>query len=77
MFNSSSKKFEEELLKLINASGLKVSEAYYIVENAALQLKLLYTELAFKEQMEDKELCKTKEQFVEIPIGLEENFKEE
>ncbi len=49
MFNSNCKKFEEELTKLINSSGLTVAEAYYIVENAALNLKILYYNLAFQE----------------------------
>jgi len=49
MFNNNCKKFEEELTKLINSSGLTVTEAYYIVENAALNLKILYYNLAFQE----------------------------
>ena len=44
------KDFEDALTNIINNCGLSVSEAYYIVENAALQLKLLYTELVDKER---------------------------
>ena len=42
--NSQAKAFEEALTELINNSGLKISEAYYIVENACLRLQGLYNE---------------------------------
>ena len=66
MFNINSKEFEEALMNLINNSGLKVSEAYYIVENAALQLKLVYEQLCLKEQYEG---IKTEEQQTDLPIN--------
>lgn len=49
MFNVASKKFEEDLFTLINNCGLPISEAYYIVENASLKLKLLFNELIIQE----------------------------
>ena len=50
MFNSNSKIFEEKLTRLINESGLTISEAYYIVENASLKLKLLFNEMIMQEK---------------------------
>jgi len=71
MFNSSCKKFEELLKDLINNSGLTVAEAYYIVENAALELKILYTELSYKERLGEMETTST------ITIGDEEKKETE
>lgn len=51
MFNIAGKKFEEDLTQLINNSGLTISEAYYIVENASLKLKILLNELIMQEQI--------------------------
>ena len=68
MFNLNSKSFEEALMQLINNSGLKVSEAYYIVQNAALQLKSVYDELCWKERIEG---VYTEEKTQEMPINEE------
>ena len=46
--NSQAKAFEEALTELINNSGLKISEAYYIVENACLRLQVLYNEALYQ-----------------------------
>lgn len=64
--NSQAKAFEEALTELINNSGLKISEAYYIVENACLRLQVLYNESLYQEakegiEQEDHEIS------VEIP----------
>lgn len=50
--NSQAKAFEEALTELINNSGLKISEAYYIVENACLRLQVLYNEALSQEAKE-------------------------
>ena len=50
--NSAARSFEEKLRMLINNSGLTVSEAYYILYNATLQLKNIYDELVYKEQFQ-------------------------
>lgn len=42
--------FEQELQQLIENSGLTISECYYVVENAALHLKLLYQEWLSQEE---------------------------
>lgn len=62
MFNSNSKIFEEKLTRLINESGLTISEAYYIVENASLKLKLLFNEMI----MEEKNNSSLEEKHVDI-----------
>lgn len=53
MFNiKKTKDFENSLNNLINNSGITVVEAYYIVENASIRLKMLYNELLYKEELE-------------------------
>ena len=42
--------FEKKLTDLINNSGITIPEAYYIVTNASLQLKILYNDLLEKER---------------------------
>jgi len=66
MFIEAAKNFEIQLLNLINNCGLTVSEAYYIVENAALQLKIAYLESLHKESLSPGE---TQEYNVEIPVN--------
>lgn len=43
-------KFEKDLTNLINNSGIAIQDAYYIVTNASLQLKILYNDLLEKER---------------------------
>lgn len=71
MFNNyQSKIFEEQLTALINNSGLSISEAYYIVENASLKLKLLKEELI---NIEKREMLKeASEEKIEINLQEEE-----
>lgn len=64
--NSQAKAFEEALTELINNSGLKISEAYYIVENACLRLQVLYNEALSQEAKEGIE-PENNEISVEIP----------
>ena len=64
--NSQAKAFEEALTELINNSGLKISEAYYIVENACLRLQVLYNEALTQEAKEGME-PEDHEISVEIP----------
>ncbi len=59
MLNNTARAFEDNLMKLINSCGLSVSEAYYIVQNAALQLKNVYDELVYKEQFEGSQEVNT------------------
>ncbi len=61
MFIQNAKLFEEQLMKLINNSQLTISEAYYIVENAALQLKNVYLQTLYEYSQQDAE---TEEQIV-------------
>lgn len=64
--NSQAKAFEEALTELINNSGLKISEAYYIVENACLRLQVLYNESLYQEAKEGIE-SENNEISIEIP----------
>ena len=64
--NSQAKAFEDALTELINNSGLKISEAYYIVENACLRLQVLYNESLYQEAKEGIE-SENNEISVEIP----------
>ena len=68
--NSQAKAFEEALTELINNSGLKISEAYYIVENACLRLQVLYNEALSQEAKEGIE-PENHEISVEIPTQEE------
>ena len=68
--NSQAKTFEEALTELINNSGLKISEAYYIVENACLRLQVLYNEALSQEAKEGIE-PENNEISVEIPTQEE------
>lgn len=68
--NSQAKAFEEALTELINNSGLKISEAYYIVENACLRLQVLYNEALSQEAKEGIE-SENNEISVEIPTQEE------
>ena len=68
--NSQAKAFEEALTELINNSGLKISEAYYIVENACLRLQVLYNEALYQEAKEGIE-SENNEISVEIPTQEE------
>lgn len=68
--NSQAKAFEEALTELINNSGLKISEAYYIVENACLRLQVLYNEALSQEAKEGME-PEDHEISVEIPTQEE------
>ena len=68
--NSQAKAFEEALTELINNSGLKISEAYYIVENACLRLQVLYNESLYQEAKEGIE-SENNEISVEIPTKEE------
>lgn len=68
MNGSGCKKFEQELLALINNSGITIVDAYYIVENAALQLKSVYERLVVQEQMSNSPLEETHEVAVNIPV---------
>ena len=68
--NSQAKAFEEALTELINNSGLKISEAYYIVENACLRLQVLYNESLYQEAKEGIE-SENNEISVEIPTREE------
>ena len=68
--NSQAKAFEEALTELINNSGLKISEAYYIVENACLRLQVLYNESLYQEAKEGTE-SENNEISVEIPTQEE------
>lgn len=68
--NSQAKAFEEALTELINNSGLKISEAYYIVENACLRLQVLYNESLYQEAKEGIE-SENNEISVEIPTQEE------
>lgn len=68
--NSQAKAFEEALTELINNSGLKISEAYYIVENACLRLQVLYNESLYQEAKEGIE-SENNEISVEIPAQEE------
>lgn len=68
--NSQAKAFEEALTELINNSGLKISEAYYIVENACLRLQVLYNEALSQEAKEGIE-PENNEISVEIPTQEE------
>lgn len=81
MFNIAGKIFEEELTKLINNSGLTISEAYYIVENASLKLKLLLTEMIMEEQMHPQSFIEQKTAEIKIDesqrfVDIEENNEE-
>ena len=67
---SQAKAFEEALTELINNSGLKISEAYYIVENACLRLQVLYNESLYQEAKEGIE-SENNEISVEIPTQEE------
>lgn len=68
--NYQSKIFEEQLIALINNSGLSISEAYYIVENASLRLKLLREDLI---NIEKQEMLKeASEEKIEIKLQGEE-----
>ena len=69
LLNSQSKAFEENLNTLINNCGLTVSEAYYIVQNAALNLKNLYLDLIYQEQFQGD---KTMEENIEIDVPAPE-----
>lgn len=66
MLNSASKIFEEELTKLINNSGITISEAYYIVENASLKLKLLFNELVMQEQLNSASMFEQKTASIDV-----------
>ena len=66
MFNLASKQFEEKLTNLINNCGLTISEAYYIVENASLRLKLILNDLAWEEKINPQNLVQQKTADVEI-----------
>ena len=68
--NSQAKAFEEALTELINNSGLKISEAYYIVENACLRLQVLYNESLYQEAKEGIE-SENNEISLEIPTQEE------
>ena len=68
--NSQAKAFEEALTELINNSGLKISEAYYIVANACLRLQVLYNESLYQEAKEGIE-SENNEISVEIPTQEE------
>ena len=68
--NSQAQAFEEALTELINNSGLKISEAYYIVENACLRLQVLYNESLYQEAKEGIE-SENNEISVEIPTQEE------
>ena len=68
--NSQAKAFEEALTELINNSGLKISEAYYIVENACLRSQVLYNESLYQEAKEGIE-SENNEISVEIPTQEE------
>ena len=68
--NSQAKAFEDALTELINNSGLKISEAYYIVENACLRLQVLYNESLYQEAKEGIE-SENNEISVEIPTQEE------
>ena len=68
--NSQAKTFEQALTELINNSGLKISEAYYIVENACLRLQVLYNESLYQEAKEGIE-SENNEISVEIPTQEE------
>lgn len=71
MFNNSLLMFEEKLYNLINNCGLTIGEAYYIVNNAALELKLKLYEISIKEQM-DTEQHHTQEIDVPVPVDIDE-----
>jgi hypothetical protein len=58
--------FEEELTKLINSSGLPVPTAYYIVENMALQLKVVYQELILAEQNKETSISENKQAVLNV-----------
>lgn len=76
MFNIQAKQFEEALMHLINTSGLKVSEAYYIVENAALQLKIAYEQIIASEMNNKDNMQSHEKEFVVNDIGKEEKENE-
>lgn len=68
MFNKKTKDFEDRLTDLINNSGITVCEAYYIVENASLKLKLLYNEILYKEELQKQNFEEQQHQVsLEIP----------
>lgn len=73
--NNEAQAFETNLNNLINRSGLTVSEAYYIVENAALQLKLLYQQLIFDENFEGDHEVRVTEDLTPIIEDSEEIFE--
>ena len=73
--NNEAQAFETNLNNLINRSGLTVSEAYYIVENAALQLKLLYQQLVFDENFEGDHEVRVTEDLTPIITDSKETFE--
>lgn len=75
MFNTKAKQLEEQLLFLVNNSGITVSEAYYIVENIALQLKVTYVELLMQEQAKPTVNDNTVE--IDLPNDSEDMSAEE
>lgn len=77
MFNMAGKIFEEKLTKLINESGLTISEAYYIVENASLRLKLLLNEAIFQEKINPTNFVEQKTTVSEIPTDMEKVVTQE
>lgn len=73
MFTNPMLQFEERLYDLINNCGLTIGEAYYIVNNASLELKLKLYEIAIKEQNEKEE---DYSQTVDLPFEINEEKKE-
>ena len=65
MNNLSIKYFHQQLIALINNSGLPVGTAYFIVKDILNELEKTYLDCAYKESQEDN--IKEETQTIEIP----------
>ena len=65
MNNLSIKYFHQQLITLINNSGLPVGTAYFIVKDILNELEKTYLNCAYKESQEDN--IKEESQTIEIP----------
>lgn len=73
MTNLLSQSFEEQLINLINNSGLPADTVYYIVKNMATQLQLIHTELAYQEEIQhlqnsSEDIKETIDSTITIPV---------
>jgi hypothetical protein len=68
--------FRENLLHLVNNCHLSVGEAYYVLRDVMNELRFVYTEELYKEQMAKEPEVEVEKEFISLEPEKEEEMND-